>query len=230
MSREGAPCPPETFRALLAGRAPAFRLALGEDSLGALARFLGELDRWRRIMDLTGRLSPEDLSVHALESIVASDLLPAGATVLDVGSGSGFPGVPLAIARPDLRVAALEPRAKRAEFLRHVARAVPVDNLSVLQSRVEAQGAGLWDGATVRAVGNLRETLRGAPFLRDGGVLLVWTTDAQKLRPALAPELVFEEARPVSGSSRRVVAVFRRAPGESSQPTTAATFHVERRR
>lgn len=229
MSPEGAPSPPEFFRELLSAGASAFPLDLDAPSLSALGAYLAELDRWRRAMDLTGPLSAEELASHALESAFGASLLPEGATALDIGSGAGFPGVPLAIVRPDLKITALEPRAKRAEFLRHVVRAVPVPNLLVLEARLDASGTASWDAATVRAVGELPEILGPASFLRPGGALLAWTTEPQALASQLSARFHLERVEAVPGTRRRVIALYRKAVvPRSRQSPEEAMFPVER--
>ena len=201
------PLPPERFQALLENALPDFRLDLtGRERLG-LARFLAELDVWRRRVNLTGRLSCEELVSHALESAVGAALLPLEARVVDVGTGGGFPGVPLAIVRPDLSVTWLEPREKRAAFLRHVARAVPVENAVVAAGRAEDLPVSAFDFATFRAV--RIETLDPGRFLRPGGSVLLWTTDTNA---AAAPPSGFQLERvlPIPASRQRVIAVYRR--------------------
>lgn len=201
------PLPPERFQALLENALPDFRLDLtGRERLG-LARFLAELDIWRRRVNLTGRLSCEELVSHALESAVGAALLPLEARVVDVGTGGGFPGVPLAIVRPDLSVTWLEPREKRAAFLRHVARAVPVENAVVAAGRAEDLPVSVFDVATSRAV--RIETLDPGRFLRPGGSVLLWTTDTNA---AAAPPSGFQLERilPIPASRQRVIAVYRR--------------------
>src|SRR5262249_9405051 len=172
MSRGATPFPAEGFRKLLEAEALREGAPFREPTLAALGRYLAELDAWRQRINLTGDLAPEDLAVHAFESAAGAPLLPEGARVIDIGSGGGLPGIPLAIARPDIRLTALEPRRKRAAFLRHVLRSVPVENGEVLEDRVERVEAAGWNVATVRAVGSLGELVGEAPFLSKGGALL----------------------------------------------------------
>jgi 16S rRNA (guanine(527)-N(7))-methyltransferase RsmG len=174
-----------------------------------LARYLAELDRWRRAANLTGDLSGPDLADHALESLAGSQLIPENAEVIDIGSGAGLPGVPLAIVRPDLRMTLLEPRTRRAAFLRHVARTVPVENVSVLEGRVEDLAAGAWTVATTRALGNLGRLLGVAAFLRPAGLLLSWTNDPDALSAALAPLFVLVQAERLP--RRGAIAILRKA-------------------
>lgn len=211
MSRGEAPCPPEVFFGLLAEQAPRSGVSLAETALERLARYLSELDRWRRTTNLTGRLSTEELVAHALESAVGERFLPPAARLLDIGSGAGFPAIPLAIARPDLRVTALEARRKRIDFLRHCARAVPVENIAPLHGRLEALApAERFDAASSRAVGAIARLLDGAPFLEPGGAFLAWTTTPTALAAALSPALLLELVEPLPGSHRRVIALFRK--------------------
>ena len=119
--RASEPLTPEQFEELL---------GLSADRLGFsthaswthLARYLSALTRWRRSMNLTGDLSPQDLAEHALESVLGANLIIHGARVIDIGSGAGFPGLPIAASRADVKMSLLEPRAKRAAFLRYVVR------------------------------------------------------------------------------------------------------------
>ena len=231
MSPEGAPSPPEAFRDLLAASAPAFGLSLPPDIFDGLSRFLAELDRWRRAMDLTGPLTAPELADHALESALGANLLPPGASVLDIGSGAGFPGVPLAVCRPELSVSALEPRSKRSEFLRHVSRSVPVPNLEVVRGRLESLEGGPFGAATSRAVGHVAELAGEAPFLTPEGLLLVWTTDEEALSRELSPIFRLERVERVPGSRRRAIAVFRkaaRASRQGSKDRNQGVFPVER--
>jgi len=179
------------------------------DLPGAFSGYLSELDRWRRKVNLTGNLTAEELSDHLLESLVASNLIAHGERVVDIGSGAGFPGVPLAIARPDLAVALVEPRAKRAAFLRHVARHLGLPRVSVVETRIEEVGGQTFGVAATRAVGGFGSWIGDAAFLRPGGALLAWTTEAA----AVARELRgFDRVRtvPIPGSERRVIGVFRK--------------------
>jgi 16S rRNA (guanine527-N7)-methyltransferase len=211
MSRGDAAFPPEGFQKLLEAEALRAGLPLYEPTLRALARYLAELDSWRRRINLTGDLAPEDLCIHAIESAAGTSLISHGARVLDIGSGGGFPGVPISIARPDLSVTLLEPRGKRASFLRHVVRTVPIENAGVLAERVEDLSLADYDVATSRAVGDLAEMIDGAPFLAPGGLLLAWTTEPRQLAGALAPHFSLDRTQPLPGTDRRAIALFRKA-------------------
>lgn len=210
MSRGAAAFPPEGYQKLLEAEALREGLALREPMLVALGRYLGELDAWRRRINLTGDLAPEDLAVHALESEAGAPLIPHGARLLDIGSGAGLPGVPLAIVRPDLSVTLLEPRSKRASFLRHVLRTVPVENATVLCERVERLQSPRYDVATSRAIGEIAELVDGAAFLLPPALFLAWTTDPESLAAVLSPHFTPDRTLPLARADRRVIAVFRK--------------------
>jgi 16S rRNA (guanine527-N7)-methyltransferase len=211
MSRAVAnPLPPERFEEILRRRAPLLRVEA--DLLAradALANYLSELDLWRRRVNLTGNLSAEELADHVLESLVGSSLIPHGERVVDIGSGAGFPGLPLAVARPDLKVTLVEPRGKRAAFLRHIARHLALSKVDVLATRIEEVGGQTFGSATTRAVGNFASWIGDAAFLVPGGTLLAWTTRPEEIASEL-PGLDFEKAVSIPGSNSRQIAVFRR--------------------
>jgi 16S rRNA (guanine527-N7)-methyltransferase len=212
MSAGPEPLPPEEFRKLLELELPRWNLTAPGTAVEALARFLAELDRWRRRVNLTGRLSPSDLVSHALESVLGARFLPEGARVVDVGTGGGFPGVPLAVWRPDLEVTWLEPREKRAAFLRHVARTVPVENARILVARREDLPRESIGFATSRALTSEPGVWADAPFLEPGGALLLWTTASEKRVADLAANgLRLEATLPVPGSRGRAIVLFRKA-------------------
>lgn len=211
MLPEGGASPPEVFRGLLAAEGPRFGISLSQSVASRLARYLAQLDAWRRTTNLTGPFGPEELTAHTLESVLGEKLIAHGARLVDIGSGAGFPGLPLAIARPDLTVTLLEPRAKRAAFLRHAVRAVRAGNVSVTEGRTrDLRGAALFDVAASRAVGDIGGVLKDAAFLAGGAALLAWTTDPEALSLSLGSVFRFEKTVPVPGSRRKVIALYRK--------------------
>ena len=209
MSSGPEPLRPEAFRDLLEKKLAAFRLDLDDQKKSRLARFLAELDRWRRTVNLTGRLSAEELVSHTLESAFGASLLPPVASVVDIGTGGGFPGVPLAICRPDLRWIWLEPREKRAAFLRHVARTIPVENAEVVSGRTEELPVEGFDSATSR--GLKLDGAMVAGLLRRGGSLFLWTTKEGAAENALlSARFQLKQTLPIPATRHRVIAVFHR--------------------
>ncbi len=211
MSGAHEPLPPEGFRTLLAGALPRFGLSDAPERIEPLARFLAELDRWRRTTNLTGRLSAPDLVAHTLESVLGERFLPPSASVVDIGTGGGFPGVPIALWRPDLSVTWVEPRRKRSEFLVHLQAAVPVGNATVFPGRARALPAGGFDFATARAVPVTGDVFGKGAFLRPGGSILLWTTEPESVPRELSRAgFRLVETLPVPESRQRTIAVFRR--------------------
>ena len=119
--------------------------------------------------------------------------------------------VPLAIAREDLQVALVEPRAKRSAFLRHVGRSLGLSNIEVIESRIEDLSGRAFDVATTRAVGRFAEWLGGAEFLADSASVLSWATDTEDLASALGARFRLEGSLPIPGSEKRRIVSFRRA-------------------
>lgn len=110
---------------------------------------------------------------HLLNSAALAPLIPAGARVVDLGSGAGLPGIPLAIARPDLTVVLLEPMQRRVTFLRECLAALPLPRVSVHQGRAETGIADRADVVVARAVARLPELVRlSFELLVDNGTLL----------------------------------------------------------
>lgn len=113
---------------------------------------------------------------HLLNSAVIGELVPVGARLVDLGSGAGLPGIPLALARPDLTVTLLEPMARRVRWLEEVVTALGVP-VTVIRGRAEESDIqrriGAADVVTARAVAPLAKLCAWAlPLLRPGGLLL----------------------------------------------------------
>lgn len=113
---------------------------------------------------------------HILNSAVVAELLPQGSSVVDVGSGAGLPGIPLAIARPDLELTLLEPMARRVAWLTECVDALGL-NVAVVRGRAEEppvrEQLGDSDVVTARAVAPLERLTRWClPLLRPGGRLV----------------------------------------------------------
>jgi 16S rRNA (guanine527-N7)-methyltransferase len=110
---------------------------------------------------------------HVLNSVAPAELLPEGATVVDVGSGAGLPGIPLALLRPDLRVVLLEPLLRRATFLEQAVTELALgDRVEVVRSRAEDHH-GRYDVVLSRALAPLPRLIAWCDPLRtSGGIVL----------------------------------------------------------
>lgn len=124
-------------------------LELNVQQTQALEAHYNLLLRWNRVVNLTTVTSlDEAVERHYCESLFLGIRLPAG-TVADIGSGAGFPGIPVAILRPDCSVTLIESHSRKAVFLREATRQLP--NVGIVASRGEAVG-GRFDCAVSRAV------------------------------------------------------------------------------
>jgi 16S rRNA (guanine(527)-N(7))-methyltransferase RsmG len=111
---------------------------------------------------------------HVADSLRALPCIPARATLADLGSGGGLPGVPIAIARPDTTLTLLEARRRRVAFLELVIQTLELPNVHVVASRVQDAGLRV-DGCTARALAPPEEAWNLAlPLLRPGGFLIYW--------------------------------------------------------
>jgi 16S rRNA (guanine527-N7)-methyltransferase len=213
MLPEAGALPPEAFAEEISRRLPAFGLTLAPKPAAQLAEFLSELDQGRRRTNLTGPLPSLELVAHALESILAQKRLPEGSSLLDIGTGGGFPGLPLAIARPDVAATLLEPRSLRTAFLRAVIQRIGLPNAEVVEGKLPAISGRVFRAASSRAVGELATMVGSGPFLEPGGLLLAWTTDPGRLERELRANFRLEGSEPVPGSKKKVVSAFRKTDG-----------------
>lgn len=161
------------------------------DSVGS-AVFGERLDLIRRYADLLatrgvewgliGPREPERLwSRHLLNSVAAQSIIASDATVVDVGSGAGLPGIPVAIARPDLRVTLLEPLLRRSTFLSQVVEELGLsESVTVVRGRAEdwPKSDGQFDAVISRAVAPLPRLVEWSRGLRRrGGFMLALKGD-----------------------------------------------------
>ena len=102
-----------------------------------LKRFTELLLEWNKIHNLTGAKTPADVEKNIEDSLFPTTFIEKPNSILDVGTGAGFPGMILAIAYPDIRVVLCEPRQKRASFLKYVAMELELSNVEVVRKRVE---------------------------------------------------------------------------------------------
>ena len=138
-----------------------------------LLAYLDLIQKWNRVYNLTAVREPARmLSQHLFDSLAIVPRL-SGSSLLDVGSGAGLPGIPVAIARPRLSVTLLESNHKKAAFLRQAAIELRLDNVAVACERAEAWGTShRFDLVVSRALADLPEFIRLAGrFVAPGGAL-----------------------------------------------------------
>lgn len=161
--------------------------ALGLDAAALTAplmQYLTLLQKWNGTYNLTAVRDPaEMIPKHLLDSLSILPYLQSGA-LADLGTGPGLPGIPVALARPDIQVTLVESNGKKARFMREAIRTLKLDNARVAESRIEAvDEPGAYTQITARALATLSEILAfGGHLLEPEGRLLAMkarTTEAE---------------------------------------------------
>ena len=157
----------------------ALGLSLPDGAEAKLLAYLALLEKWNRVHNLTAVRGAERMvSHHLLDSLAAVPFFQGGGSdsirVLDVGSGGGLPGIPLAIARPELKVTLIDSIAKKTAFLLQAKAELGLGNLTVVTGRVEDyRSAEGFDVITSRAFADLREFVTlTRHLLKPGGCWL----------------------------------------------------------
>jgi len=144
------------------------------DTAERLALLLDELAKWNKKVNLTAIREPREMITgHLLDSLVAAPLL-SGSSVLDVGCGPGFPGLPLAIADPDRQFSLLDSNNKKIMFVQHAARLLGLDNVTAVKARAEGYAPGhRFDTVIARALASLPRLVEVAGHhVREDGVFV----------------------------------------------------------
>lgn len=172
--------------------------------------YLSLILRWNLGVNLTA-IRDEDgiLRRHFVESITCARALPAGiATLLDFGSGAGFPGIPIALCRPEIAVTLAESQGKKAAFLSEAVRVLGVD-ANVHSGRAETLGSQ-FDCVTLRAVDKMEKAVQAAARLvRPGGWLALMTTETEleKLKLAAGAKFAWTGVVQMPGGEDRLLAL-----------------------
>ncbi len=138
-------------------------LKFGPQQLGSFDWYASELVEWDRRFNLTAITDSQGIEVkHFLDSLTCLQAMGPGPTgrVIDVGTGAGFPGIPLKIACPRLELTLVESIGKKVEFCRHVVRSLGLERVEIVHDRVERVGhqsehRGVYDWALARAVASM---------------------------------------------------------------------------
>ena len=170
-------------------------------------------------VNLTAITDPDEIRVkHFTDSLAAIDLIKTGATVLDIGSGAGFPGIPLKIARDDISVTLLDSVNKKVAFMNDVIADLGLKNIEAVHARIEDfPHKGEFDVAVSRAVAELTTLAEYAlPFVKVGGTFVAYKSEKAEAEAATAGNAVallggrLREIREVNvapGLNRRLIVV-----------------------
>ncbi len=194
--------------------------------LSQLQLYLDLLLHWNARTNLTAVRDPEQIVTrHFGESLLAAHVVfgdeafeektagPADIAVADVGSGAGFPGIPIKLSAPDIKITLIESQNKKATFLREVIRTLNLRDAEVYQGRAEQWGRTA-DVVTLRAVEKFEESLHISAALVAGEgqlCLLIGEAQADPAKSLLGPKWRWAEPHRIPGSSGRVVLVGYRA-------------------
>lgn len=199
---------PQLNRLLLEAGVP----ALDDELAGRFVQYKDLLLRWNERINLTAIRDEEGiLRRHFVESIVCARLLPAGiATLLDFGSGAGFPGLPIALCRPEVQVTLAESQNRKAAFLKEAVRVLRV-SAAVYAGRAETMKQ-CFDCVVLRAVDRMLEATSAAVNLvrREGWLVIMATESDRESLERAAAGIVWESPASLSIESERVVLIGRR--------------------
>jgi len=186
--------------------------------IGALVAYLEELLKWNKKVNLTSIDEPREAAIkHFLDSLALCRVLPVGGIeAIDIGTGAGFPGLVLAVARPEMAMALLDPSRKKGSFMKHVIRSLGLSNVSVLEEKVESlvlEYPGRFGAVFSRAFKDLPLLLpHAAVLLKPGGLLIQSLGPGSLWEPTPGWEAVRDESvsLPFSDIVRRLL-VLRKA-------------------
>lgn len=163
------------FKEILLIHAQKMGFVLSEKIAREFELYYKELLDWNTKINLTTITEPADAAIkHFLDSILLLKYIPLTGLLIDIGTGAGFPGLPLKIMKPELSVVLVEAVRKKANFLRQVIRLLKLDGIEVYNGRIQTYDRqAAFDYAVSRAFSELGMFCRlGEPFIKSGGALL----------------------------------------------------------
>jgi 16S rRNA (guanine527-N7)-methyltransferase len=165
----------EKWKRLIINGAKALYIDIDLKKADQFAIHAVELIKWNRKINLTSITDPLEIAVkHFVDSIVPAPIIPPGARMLDIGSGGGFPGIPIKILIPSLPVTLIDASRKKVNFLKHVVRNLNLENVDVRQVRAgDLVRDRSYDVIISRALSSLEAFVSMAlPLLAEGGSII----------------------------------------------------------
>lgn len=158
-----------------------FGLAPSEEQINSFITYLSELKKWNKAYNLTGLKTDEDIIIkHFLDSLLYLKAMPGGEIkVADIGSGAGFPGIPIKIIRPEIEMYLIEPSGKKSAFLRHIIRELELNKIEVIEKRIEEIKVNqelslLVDIVVTRALFTVKDFIKkSSHIVKQGGILIL---------------------------------------------------------
>jgi 16S rRNA (guanine527-N7)-methyltransferase len=195
-----------------------FYPGLTEEQLLAIQNYLYLLLQWNRSMSLTAIEDPmEILSRHFGESLFAASFLKIGGSRLaDVGTGPGFPGLPLKIAIPEIELSLIESNSKKCAFLTEIVQRLRLEGVRVIKQRYEEfrLDDGRFDFVCSRALGDYSTFLPWArSVLKPGGSIALWLGTDDSIRIGRHDDFNWDPPVPIPESRRRVILIGKTSTG-----------------
>ena len=132
-----------------------------------IQKYKEHLFKWNKIHNMTGAKDEDTIDHFIYDAVFPVSFLPKTKSLMDIGTGAGFPGMILAIALPDTKVTLVEPLTKRASFLQFIKADLELDNVTVVKKRVENMQPQIFDIITSRAVTDTKMLLKLSENFRD---------------------------------------------------------------
>ncbi|WP_415396755.1 16S rRNA (guanine(527)-N(7))-methyltransferase RsmG [Sulfurimonas sp. CS5] len=142
-------------------------IKLPDDFFYNIQKYKEHLFKWNKIHNMTGVKDENSVDEFIYDAVFPISFLPSANTLLDIGTGAGFPGMILALALPDTKVTLVEPLTKRASFLQFIKADLGLDNVRVVKKRVEEMDSEIFDIITSRAVTDTQMLLNLSKNFRD---------------------------------------------------------------
>jgi 16S rRNA (guanine527-N7)-methyltransferase len=176
--------------------AKSFGIDLGETDIEAFDLYIQELFKWNQKINLTAIRTERGIVLkHFLDSLSVYPYLPHTSTLLDIGSGAGFPGIPLKIVRPSLQVTLIDSVLKKVNFQRHIIRKLALKGIKALQGRVQDKEVlqrmeRQFDMIISRAFTDLRTLMiLSFPFLKERGTVIAMKGEVSHQEAQLSSEI-----------------------------------------
>ena len=168
------------------------------ETVAAFDLYRQELKKWNKVHNITSITDDKEIVVkHFLDSLLYLKAIPAGKlTLCDVGSGGGFPGLPIAIVRADIEVTLLEPSRKKMAFLRQIRRLLSLKNVEIIDARAEEVTDRQFDVVVTRALFTVSDMIiKAGHLVTKGGFLVLnkgpkFDEEVRKIPPSVPAEVM----------------------------------------